>query len=143
MKISKNSVCIRNTSTWANLKKEYKFDSVSFNPEKTLSRVNILSPKIDALMKKIQKLDEEDMKNHGKLFKHIIYSDVAGSYGAKMIASVFIASGFKLVYNNNLKMNSNFEKDKSFGLLTMSTVYKKPLPVGLNCFNSLPNLSKI
>jgi hypothetical protein len=57
------------------------------------------SPKLDALLKNIRKLDDEDMKNHGKLFKHFIFSEVKmGGYGSKIITSALIASGMKMVY---------------------------------------------
>jgi superfamily II DNA or RNA helicase len=132
-KIPKNATCIRNTSSWGDLKAEYKFDSASFNAKKIIEKLSILSPKMNVLLKKIKELDEEDLKKTGKLNKHIIYSDVAGTYGAKMVASVLIADGFKLIYNNGFKLKDNkeLEKNKTFGLLTTSTVYKKPLTVGL------------
>jgi hypothetical protein len=128
-KETKEATCIRNTSTWGNLKAEYKFDSSQFNPAKLLKKVPILSPKMDALIKKIQEIDENDMQNDQKMYKHIIYSDVAGVYGAKMIASVLIANDYKLAYNNTKRIVN--KSDKTFALLTTSTVYQKPLPMGL------------
>lgn len=131
-KISKEALCIRNVSSWAHIKPEYKFDSPKFNKELVLADIPTMSPKIDALLKKIGDLDREDYNRDGKYYKHIIYSDVAGVYGAKMIASSMIANGFQLVYNNGrLIKGSDMIKDKSFGLLTISTVYKKSLTVGL------------
>jgi len=142
-KIPKTATCIRNTSTWSDLKAEYKFDSASFNSKKIISNLPTLSPKMNVLLKKIKELDEEDLKTTGTLNKHIIYSDVAGTYGAKMVASVLIADGFKLAYNNNFKMKDfkDLEKNKSFGLLTTSTVYKKPLTVGIKK-NLLASMNK-
>jgi hypothetical protein len=131
-KISKDALCIRNTSSWAHVKPEHKFDSSKFNPDVVNADLINMSPKIDALIKKIYSLDENDMKTDGKYYKHIIYSDVSGVYGAKMVASVLIANGFTLVYNNGFKMkDTSVEPNKSFGLLTTSTVYKKPLPAKL------------
>ena len=128
-KQSKESTCIRNTSTWGDLKAEYKFDSSSFNPSKLISRISVLSPKMYEMMKKIEELDKMDMEKDGKMYKHIIYSDVAGIYGAKMIASVLIANGYKLVYDKSNKLVQ--KSPKSFALLTTSTVYQKPMPMGL------------
>jgi hypothetical protein len=131
-KIPKEALCIRNTSSWANVKAEHKFDSPKFNKELVLSQIPMMSPKIDALLEKIRLLDDEDLRSYGKYFKHIIYSDVSGVNGAKMIASALIANGFTLVYNNGLQLkNDKLERNKTFGLLTTSTVYKKPLPVRL------------
>jgi hypothetical protein len=39
------------------------------------------------------------MKEHGKLFKHFIFSDLKSSYGAKLIASALIAKGMHLGYH--------------------------------------------
>ena len=126
---NKNAICIRNNSSWGNVKAEYKFDSPSFNPTKVLNRLPILSPKMNELIKKIEELDKKDLDENNKLFKHIIYSDVAGVYGAKMISSVLLSNGFKLAYNNNYKIVN--KSSNTFALLTTSTVYKKPLTVGL------------
>lgn len=132
-KIPKEAICIRNTSSWGNLKPEHKFDSPRFNIKTVIKDLPLYSPKFDILLKKIHELDESDLKEHGKLYKHIIYSDVSGPYGAKMLASVLIANGLSLVYNNGLKIKKKeeLEENKSFGLLTTSTVYKKPLTVRL------------
>jgi superfamily II DNA or RNA helicase len=126
------ALCIRNTGTWANVKPEHKFDSSKFKKDVIANNLHFLSPKIDAMIKKIGELDEIDMKNDNKLYKHIIYSDVSGVYGAKMVASSLIAKGFSLVYSNKFSLREDIvEKNKTFGLLTTSTVYQKPLTVGL------------
>lgn len=140
---NKTAKCIRNTSTWSKLKAEYKFDTSAFNKNTINANLALISPKMNVMLKKIKELDEKDLRDTGTLNKHIIYSDVAGVYGAKMIASVLIADGFNLVYNNGLKMidNKDLENDKSFALLTTSTVYKKPLTVGLKK-NILQELNK-
>jgi hypothetical protein len=126
------ALCIRNTGTWANVKPEHKFDSSKFKKDVIANNLHFLSPKIDAMIKKIGELDELDMKNDNKLYKHIIYSDVSGVYGAKMVASSLIAKGFSLIYSNKFALREDIvEKNKTFGLLTTSTVYQKPLTVGL------------
>lgn len=142
--IPKQATCVRNLSSWADLKPEYKFDSPKFSPNELLSNLSLLSPKMNALIKKIEELDANDIKNENKLYKHIIYSDVAGVYGAKMVASVLIANGYKMVYDNKNKINDSELSNKTFALLTMSTVYQKPLPVGLkkkvlHTLNQRPN----
>ena len=127
-----DALCIRNTGTWAKIKPEHKFDSSKFNKETVLNDIPILSPKIDEMIKKINELDAQDMANENKYYKHIIYSDVAGVYGAKMVASSLIANDFSLVYSNKFALRQDIvDKNKTFGLLTTSTVYKKPLTTGL------------
>jgi hypothetical protein len=127
-----DALCIRNTGTWAKIKPEHKFDSSKFNKDTILNDIPILSPKIDEMIKKINELDAQDMANDNKYYKHIIYSDVAGVYGAKMVASSLIANDFSLVYSNKFALKQDIvDKNKTFGLLTTSTVYQKPLTTGL------------
>jgi hypothetical protein len=131
-KKSNEAICIRNTGTWANLKPEHKFDSGKFNKNTVLNELPMLSPKIYNMIKKINELDEQDMAADNKYYKHIIYSDIAGVYGAKMVASSLIANNFTLVYSNKFALKPDIQdKNKTFGLLTTSTVYQKPLTVGL------------
>ena len=131
-KKSNEALCIRNTGTWANVKPEHKFDSAKFKKEVVLKDLHLLSPKIDEMIKRISKLDEQDMENDNKYYKHIIYSDIAGVYGAKMVASSLIANDFSLVYSNKFALRQDIpDKNKTFGLLTTSTVYQKPISMGL------------
>ena len=126
------ALCIRNTGTWAKVKPEHKFDSLKFDKDIVRRDLHLLSPKIDEMIKKINLLDEQDMINDNRYYKHIIYSDVSGVYGAKMVASSLIANDFSLVYSNKFDLRKDIvNKNKTFGLLTTSTVYKKPLTTKL------------
>ena len=126
------ALCIRNTGTWANVKPVHKFDSPMFDKDIVRRDLHLLSPKIDEMIKKINLLDEQDMINDNRYYKHIIYSDVSGVYGAKMVASSLIANDFSLVYSNKFDLRQDIvNKNKTFGLLTTSTVYKKPLTTKL------------
>ena len=91
-----------------------------------------MSPKIHALLEKIKALDEEDMRRDGKYYKHIIYSDVDGSSGAKMVASAMIANNYKPIYNKGVIKTKYDVADNynTFGLLTKSVVNKKPASCG-------------
>lgn len=130
-KIPKEATCIRNTSTWAHVKPNHKFDSAKFNINDVLQDLPLMSPKIHAMLNKIKELDAEDMSNDGKYYKHIIYSDVTGVNGAKMVASSLIANEYQLVYNKGKFVKDLPQSNYTFGLLTTSTVYQKPLTVGL------------
>lgn len=89
-----NGKCIREKSNWSTPKMEYKFDKKKFNKEMFLSDYKKLSPKLNELIKKINDLDEGDMRKYGRHFKHFIFSDIkSSSYGSKMIASAFISLG--------------------------------------------------
>ena len=127
-KISKEAQCIRDVSSWSRVGPDLKFDSTKFNPEVIKSSIELMSPKMVALFKKIEELDKQDLETTGKLYKHLIYSDVSGVYGVKMVASCFIANGFSNVYSNNLKMKDNaiLEKTKSNKIvLKSSSKYSK------------------
>jgi hypothetical protein len=114
--VSFDPTCIRQKSNWSKRSKVYRFDELDFKPEKLLNDIPENSPKLNVLLKKINQLDKDDMKKHGKLFKHFIFSDLKSSaYGAKLIASALIAKGMKLGYNAKLKKgikkNSEVEED--------------------------------
>jgi hypothetical protein len=86
----------------------------TYSPE----NLEIVSPKLNALIQKIRALDEKDMATYGKLFKHFIFTDNSPSMaGVKVVASSLIANGFKLAYGAetrfvNLKKNKKNNKKK-------------------------------
>jgi hypothetical protein len=97
--LSYNPSCIRKRSNWGQGSPIYKFDDERFQPQTFLKDMPDSSPKLDALMKNIEKLDRQDMQKYGKIFKHFIFSDLKSStYGAKLIASAFMAKGYNLGY---------------------------------------------
>lgn len=90
--------CIRKVANWSKLTKQHRFDKDNFDPEIIKKYLKKLSPKMVALFENIKRLDDKDFKKDGKVYKHFIYSDVKdGGYGAKVLASAFIAMGFNLV----------------------------------------------
>ena len=94
-----NPDCVRKKSNWTVHSNKYKFDDETFNKDLFLKDMEKNSPKLNALLKNIEKLDREDQDKYGKKFKHFIFSDLkSGTYGAKMIASAMIASGFNMAY---------------------------------------------
>ena len=105
--LSYNAQCVRKKSNWSKPSSIFKFDDETFNPEMFLKNMPDYSPKLNTLMKNIEELDKKDMREHGKLFKHFIFSDLkSSSYGAKLIASAFIAKGFHLGYHAGSKKNN-------------------------------------
>ena len=138
----KKAKCIRNTSTWSHIEKNQKFDTPGFKKTEVIENLNAYSPRMLKLMENIQELDKKDLEENGKLFKHVIYSDVQGIYGSKMVASVLTANDYKMCYNKNLKLLSN--NKNSFALLTSSVIYGKPFPATLkkdilSVFNERPD----
>jgi len=157
---SYNPECVRKKSNWSVNSNEYKFDHESFSPKTLLNDIHDHSPKLKALLKKIKKLDDRDMKKYGKLNKHFIFSDLKnGSYGAKLIASALIAYGMNLGYKaepkkTTKKSDKRYHKmellsdrelsetpDENFYLLSSTPVYDQPISVAtkkdiLKKFNS-------
>ena len=134
-KIPKEALCVRDVSSWSYVKPIFKFDNDKFDKDEVKKSMDLMSPKMAALFKKIEDLDKEDLAKTGKLHKHIIYSDVSGTNGVKMVSSCFIANGFFNAYDNKLKLKPNnileTTKTKNFALLTSSVVYAKPMSVKL------------
>ncbi len=149
--------CIRKKSNWSTIKNEFKMDHPDFDPEVFLKDMPNFSPKLVALMQKINQLDARDQRKYGKTFKHFIFSDIkAGGQGAKMLASAFISSGWKLAYKSELKNSDQWgplellpqadllsTRKKNFYLLSSVPVFDKPISVRMKkeilaTFNSRP-----
>jgi len=56
--------------------------------------IPVISPKFLAMLNRIRQLDLDDYAKHGKLFKHVIYSEAENGFGARNIASCMAAVGF-------------------------------------------------
>ena len=121
--------CVRKVANWTMYKPSETFDSDVFNKDHTLKDLAIKSPKMYELMKTIRRLDEEDIYNHNKLFKHFIFSDVKS--GIKNIASVFLAYDYSLIFDQLHLLKSSPEllssRSNNFAILIMNTMFKKPL----------------
>lgn len=109
-------------------------DVKSFNPKFLRLSIPRAAPKIAQLFEKIQELDAKDMKVHKKQFKHMIFTDIHSSnYGAKLLASAFVANGFTPVFTNNLGLKTDEQlletKGNNFGLLLSKTFGKKSMSV--------------
>ena len=108
--------CIRKRSNWSIVRNEFKFDHPDFHSEMFLKDMPAFSPKLVALLKKIEKLDERDQKKYGKTFKHFIFSDIkSGGQGAKMIASGLAASGWNMAYTSEWLNRTAYEESKQKG----------------------------
>jgi hypothetical protein len=111
-----DATCIKAKSNLGKNVRQYNFDYPTFSPKKLLNDAPLRSPKLVSLIAKIRELDKADMKNHGKLFKHFIFSDLkTGNVGTKLIASAMIANGYNLGYSAELKEKYRYllEKEES------------------------------
>lgn len=74
------------------------FNDVAFNAAGLARDGPAMSAKFQTLLETIRALDEADLKKHGTLFKHFIFTDLRkATYGAKAIGSFLQANGFELI----------------------------------------------
>ena len=147
----KTALCLKEAGNWGKLEKKHKFDNKEFDEKEV--KID-LSPKMSALLENIRKLDENDMKEHGHLFKHFIYSDIKSAFGAKLIASVLSSDGFKHAYSlqktargMSFTLDNTLLKKKTsnvFATLTSVAFFEKPIGVNfrkeiLKTFNTRPD----
>lgn len=138
-----NPTCVREVANWSKLKKEHKFEKKEFDERVILNDLATSSPKAVELIKKINELNEMDQKEHGKQFKHVIFSEVKKGYGAKVIASALIASGYHFALDKKMKLNLESNGKPSFLLLSSTQLYdsnysKKLGSQVTNLFNERP-----
>jgi hypothetical protein len=129
---SKVANCLRKRSNWAHILPEHKFDKNTFDRDAVLLAIEKGSPKMKALLDKIREVDARDTREHGRRFKHFIFSEVPGGYGAKIIASSLLASGMVPVYTgakHQIKSDAELLRTagNNFALLCSNTVYGEPL----------------
>ena len=145
------SLNLRAIENWSKIKKENKFFLDVFNTEDIKENLLIYSSKALELIKNIKKLDEQDLKNEGKLFKHYIFTDEP-RHGGLMLASTMLSFGYNLCYNfmtsNKITLKSNDElrqtEKENFALITSSSLGKdkkmklQEVKTILNKFNQRP-----
>ena len=132
-KRAKIFTCMRKTANFSKILNYHKFDKAAYDPKKLNEELVEASPKMVQLLNNIRELDSQDVKYHGKKFKHFIFSDVKeGGYGAKIIASAFQANGYNNILKSknvsnqiNAKLYLDLEKSnyQNFALLSSNSVY--------------------
>lgn len=136
MSFRRKAKCIREVSNWSEMKFKYRFDNSKFDKKAILNNINITSPKLDAMMKNIKQLDKRDKKKFGKHFKHFIYSDIKGSYGAKIVASTMIAHGYRMAQKKDksklvIDLGGFKDKGNNFVILTSTDIFKLPISASM------------
>ena len=132
-KRAKIFTCMRKTANFSKILNYHKFDKALYDPKKLNTELVEASPKMVQLLNNIRELDAQDVKYHGKKFKHFIFSDVKeGGYGAKIIASALQANGYNNILKSkkvssqiNAKLYLDLEKSnyQNFALLSSNSVY--------------------
>jgi len=148
----KKADCIRSVANFSKVQYFHLMDKGNYNTELLLLYLKDAAPKIDELFKKIEALDKQDLEKEGKLFKHMIFTDLKSSnYGAKLLASAFNAKGYHPAFhaqgpgfgiNSDEKLLAS--KSYNFGLLmskkifdrTMNVKFKKSI---LELYNKRPD----
>ena len=145
--------CIRNVSNFSKIQPFHIIDKKGFDPTITKMYIeNGASPKLQALFKKIEELDKKDIEENGKMFKHIIFTDMKSSkYGAKLIASALVSNGMNMSFSpkgRGFALNDNetlvSTKNNNFSILLSKNFYNRPMNTKfrkevLEKFNSRPD----
>lgn len=101
--------CVREMAATAPYKRSMLFNAPEWKaPER--EQLSFMSSKFRTLLDNIKKVDETDMKKHGRLFKHFIFTDLrSGAYGAKAIGTFLAAHGYELLF----KAEKGFRRRKT------------------------------
>lgn len=108
------------------MRNRYRFDNVSFDMN-SLRRAIYNDNEFEdmkKLLSTIITIDNNDMKQYGVMYKHVIYTETTTH--AKLITGCLMSLGLKLCYNSNHEIGYQ-DGLQQFGLLTKGNVYQKPL----------------
>jgi hypothetical protein len=101
-RISKKAQCLRRAAASARIGATGMMNSVKFDPT---SLTSVLSGKFTSLIAKIRELDSRDLRAHGTMYKHFVFTDLReAAYGVKALAGFMIAAGYDLRMANVPKM---------------------------------------
>ena len=106
--------CLRQTENFSKLLPNFRVDGPKGFDSAEFTKAYVeYSPKLTQLFSIIKDLDENDMKTHGKLFKHFIFSDVKEQgYGVKVLVAGFEVNGHKSVINVKPGVASTRKKNR-------------------------------
>ena len=142
--------CIREVGNWSKVQGYHLLDRKAFLPDILATQIPEASPKLDALFKKIEQLDQKDMKKYGNHFKHMIFTDVSNSsYSSKIIASAFIAKGYNPAFTGStghlrlIGEDRLSETKNNFSILVSKPIFDTPMKTHfkkttLKLFNQRP-----
>lgn len=144
--------CIRSVANFSKVQHFHLLDKGNYNPDFLLMYLKDAAPKVEALLEKIEALDKQDYDKEGKLYKHMIFTDIkTSSYGAKLLASVMYAKGFQPAFHVQGPGFAVYPEEKlletksgNFGLLMSKTVFDRSMNVKfkkaqLELFNRRPD----
>ena len=127
---SRQLECVRQVSNWSKIGPAQRFNKSRFSIEATDKLIPIASPKLEAMLQNIEALDKNDLAISGHTFKHFIFSDIKFlGYGAKIIASGFIARGFKPILRldkSRIVVDVPAGNGKNFAVLSSTAIWDSP-----------------
>lgn len=113
-------------------------DPALFQPDAVITMLPKVSPKLVALLRKIQELDSSDMSSSGKLYKHMIFSDMRPSiHGSKAAVAALLSVSrpefIQKVHLHPLLTRSpvsayNDTTTTTVGVLCSTELFQKPQP---------------
>ena len=111
-KISYDPACVQKLGNFGSSNARYLFDHKSHEPL-TREKLKVISPKLLKIVEEIERQDAQDMQNHGKKFKHFVFSNVkSGTGGAKIIATALMdVLGMNLGYSAERKVKEAKEAE--------------------------------
>jgi superfamily II DNA or RNA helicase len=149
---NKQAECIRRVGNFSSIKPHDILDKKVFNADYLSYRLERAAPKLVELMNVIDRLDRQDTEKHGKMFKHMIFTDQrSANYGAKIVLSALLSRGFQAAFHVQGKgfhlLTENelpTTKDrKTVAALVSKPIYGRPMAVPfkkalLDRFNKRP-----
>jgi hypothetical protein len=145
----KTAECIRKANNIAYVDKTNLSDTKGFDAEIFDKQIEITSPKLKFLLDNIQKLDQADVSSSGKMFKHMIFTDISSSlHGYKVLMSGLVARGFVpcfstsplsgfTMHGDNILMKTSGNNiglliSKPYGGITQSESFKQKILKNIN-----------
>jgi hypothetical protein len=115
-RLSKFATCIRDVSATTPFKKKYMYNDPGFQVNDEMRQTfSTMSSKFTQLLKTIRETDEQDMKEHGTMFKHFIFTDLRkAAYGAKSIASFLQMNGYEHIFKSERVTRRRKQKDGTY-----------------------------
>ncbi len=114
--------CVQKIGNFASADSRYLFEYAGEGREHlNWEKVEHLSPKLYRMLREIQEQDAEDMRVHGRKFKHFIFSNIkSGTFGAKIVATALIdIFGMNLGYRA-AKHQRLLKKDPNWGKIMLT-----------------------
>lgn len=123
----KQLLCLKKNMNLSNVKLKSLFYNEEFKENKELYFERKNGLKYLKLVEKINELDDDDKKTSNRLFKHLIFINDKGIYGAKSLYTFLIHRGFNSLLkigSKKISMMNPKNTDKNMMLLSSGSINK-------------------